>query len=1233
MNNFVSAELPVFRHGKRNLVLATCILLASQGAFAVQSGRGSETAGDVVAVERSVVPVENRKATDGIQQNLPLGIRNNPEDFGDALPEVSPEWTVSEPVTETLAIPNSPSIEKIKSVRSDKPVQPDAIPATKQEESLHEQNLPTDQVTVSSQIEDTDQQVPEPDESIQDGDKSQNSDPPEQAVSVLPEEPPGPEPVEPPDTTGVPDHLVEVPEDWVVTVISRTGGETLTPLPVAVPTPTSDEADASADNTETAESLPPEEEPVADPMIKVASPPVDIEPIDPSSLGDLKELPHSLILNDESYAGLKAYENASGKVLLPLASIAAILGDSVSIDEAEAGVSYVRSRDGARFRLNTETGEVLANGNKVGFLNEVKQIDTGLGLFPANAVQVFAGLHIKRDDEREQISLTLDKRLQYVSGFDLYVNGQQLPFLNPEPRSLGHVLLLPLRPIVEELGSRLEISPDNSEVTVTRYQDNARITLNLATGLIEVEDTPVGTAPNMAYADISQLLLPKESVASLTGTYVTIPPGSRRIDVDLDGQLARIIHPGDSIQSRAASSPPSVESVKAFYDSEHRASAVVRGNYSSYNLKLEYETPTTQGDDGFTPEWMQLFAESIDGWGLGVGDHSTQKGELTGVNASRIRGAYFYNPTKDGVLVGTLGKAQSGTRRLDGGDHIPTYDGEVGGVRYYANNGDFELGIAARNDDDSDSRSVVVSSFKVLDQPDFHLGDLYQRTEVAAGIYDTNNETELGGRFSWDGRLEPNSRFSLSARTDYSSSHLAGEIQAQENDDEDNNDIIDADRLAYGFGASYRPHQQLAYGVNHSRTVRGFLEDDGGGELESWAESSTASVSLKPFVSDFSPWTYFSWNRTTGSDDAAVRRLSGQAVWRLSKMNFLVKHEDQRVDGEDNTWLSSLQVSRDAWIRYFQKKSSLKLSPRFNAWKNSESLNANIGALLSFNSGELLGKRTTFGMAYGRNLGVQLLDKDDDDETLSDGNDYFTANLNFRFNRLLKFNSSYFSDLDGNDNTYASLTAYYEFNPPRNIKQSRENAGLLTGQVFLDENHDGIQQENEKGIPGARIAIKGSRLALNADPNGRFTIQNLPVGVYRIVPDMTRLPLGYLGNPEKIPPVRIGDSLITEMKIPVVQGNQLHGVVYIDKNHNGELDIEDERLENIGLELDDGQETASTIFGQFSFDYLPPGEYRLAVQEDTLPAGVVPDEGQDFTANLSGGGRSKFAVRLVETEP
>lgn len=957
----------------------------------------------------------------------------------------------------------------------------------------------------------------------------------------------------------------------------------------------------------------------------------DTEPL-VSKTGIWSALPHRLILNGKMQRSLHAYETPASYLLLPFLDIAHLLGDELHIDEQGQRVRYRRSRDGAYFELDTKSGEVIANEQSAGFLAEVSLIDLKLGLFPSNAVQVFSGLHIKRDDENGVIGLTLDKRLQFVTGFELYVNGELLPYVNPEPRSLGHVLLLPIRPIIEELGSELRVSADRTTLTVVRKQDTAEISLNMTTGLVFIDGKPVGTAPNMAYADRNQLMLPREALASLTGTYVTLLPGSRRINVDLDDDLARIIHPGDTIRGRARAEGAKIDSVEAFVDTRQTASATVKGHYKDYNMTLDYATPTTAGDDAFTPDWLKLSAQSIDGWRVSVGDQDTHKRELDGVSVSHLKGIYFSNSVDAGILVGTLGQAQSGRRELDGGDTVPTFSGSAAGLRFAQHNGDFEAGVALRNDSEKGYKAVVASTYKRTDKPDFSLGELYQRTDVALGLYDYNDKTSPGGHFAWDARLEPNDKLSLSARTDYSSSAVVAGIV---DDDEVTDSAKLADSLTYGVGATLRQGQNTFYSLNHNRSLKSIFEGAEDGE-KYWSEATSLGVSLLPFQSRYSPWTYLAWDQTSAGDQESVRRITGQTVWGFGQYSLLAKHVDQEAEINGKSWLTSLELSREPWQRFFEKNSSLSLSPRANAWKSDANLHANMGALLAFSSGRLLGKRTRLGMSYGRNLGVTVMkdiDSEDSDEekvSIIDGSDYFGATLNYRFNRLLKLSSSYYSDLDGHDESYASVSAYYEFNPPRRLKNTQDNAGLLMGQVFLDENFDGIQQENERGVANSRVVIQGTPIGLNTDHNGRFTIQNLPVGIYRIKADISRMPLGYITMPGTVPAVKIGDARITEIAVPLTKGSQLSGVVYIDKNYNGELDKSDQRLENIGLELNNGAEAASTVFGQYTFDFLPPGKYTLSVQSDTLPDDVIVDDEQNFTIDIRQSKRNRLLIRLLD---
>jgi len=786
---------------------------------------------------------------------------------------------------------------------------------------------------------------------------------------------------------------------------------------------------------------------------------------------------------------------------------------------------------------------------------------------------------------------------------------------------------LPLRFIVDELGGEIELL-DNS-VSVIRAQDGVKISLNFNSGVVKVNAKPVGIAPNIAYANIDELLLPREAVASLTGTHITIPSGSRRIDVDVDDELSRIIRPGDSIRSSINANSGKVESVRVLYDSDHKLDTDVKGHYKEYSLRMDYHSPSTQGEGRFTPDWLKITAESVDGWILSAGDQVIKHRELDGVNVSRLNGASYYRPMSNGVLVGVAGKPQSGTKELGNGQRISTFGGKAAGLRYYNNKRDFEYGMALRDNQDLNFKGLVLSAHKSLNRPDFRLGNVHQRIDGALGTYDVNGQRDIGGRFSWDARLEPSEALSLSARADYSSSEV---ITGFEQKKAVNYTARIADLSVYGATLNYRPWRRLSFTMTHNETRRGLFEGELTDKMLKWQKKSAAGVSFSTISHRLSPWIHFNWSRSENNEKERVKRLSGQAVWNLNAYHLLLKHEHQKSNVRGKSWLSSLELSRDSMIRYFSKNSRILLSPRLSAWKGTELQSGSIGALASFESGQLLGEQIDFKMSYGKNLGVHRIetqaDLDAQTETLE--NEYFSVHLGIGFNNLLAFNANYYSNLAGSDDIYASLSAFYEFNAPRQIKKTQKNSGILMGQVFFDKNHDGRQQKDEQGIGGVKVSIKGTRVALNADRRGHFTIQNLPVGIYRITPDVSRLPLGFVRQAESETPVQIGDARITTIKIPIVEGSRVSGVVYVDENGNQKVDKGEPRIENIGLELSSGEETASTLFGQFTFDFLPPDNYVLKVQDDTLSNEYEIDPTMKWGIELSSGEKSIINVRLLK---
>src|SRR5882724_8737758 len=59
---------------------------------------------------------------------------------------------------------------------------------------------------------------------------------------------------------------------------------------------------------------------------------------------------------------------------------------------------------------------------------------------------------------------------------------------------------------------------------------------------------------------------------------------------------------------------------------------------------------------------------------------------------------------------------------------------------------------------------------------------------------------------------------------------------------------------------------------------------------------------------------------------------------------------------------------------------------------------------------------------------------------------------------------------------------------------------VISGVVFYDKNHNGLQDSSETGIPGWKIVLEGSKSGtVFTDANGKYQFQGLDSGSYFVV--------------------------------------------------------------------------------------------------------------------------------------
>ncbi|MEL7540928.1 MAG: hypothetical protein AAGJ51_08490, partial [Pseudomonadota bacterium] len=330
-----------------------------------------------------------------------------------------------------------------------------------------------------------------------------------------------------------------------------------------------------------------------------------------------------------------------------LTDIATPLQSRVELHDTLLG--YHRRQDGSLMSINMTDGKVRSNKTVLGKLPDFEPRETADPWIGLNAVTILTGTHAS-EDEQGRTELTLDRQLKPKFGLELWVNGVPVDTFGNEPRTIGPVLLVPLQPIVEELGHDLTVA--NGIVTVRRQQDQATINLELATGLVSVNTTPRGVAQDMQLAERDDLILPFGAVESLTGTHIKLVPMTNRVEVTLDTRLTSTVLPGADLADEARNTPLTVETLTYELSDRGPLRSETRGYVGKYNFRAQLDS--AGGFDNFAatqPGWASLDVTSMEGWQATLGDYGSTYRELSGVGANRVRGAAWRKQRQNGDIL------------------------------------------------------------------------------------------------------------------------------------------------------------------------------------------------------------------------------------------------------------------------------------------------------------------------------------------------------------------------------------------------------------------------------------------------------------------------------------------------------------------------------------------------------------------------------------------------------
>ena len=948
---------------------------------------------------------------------------------------------------------------------------------------------------------------------------------------------------------------------------------------------------------------------------------ISIPEPEPFELEDTPDVALSIELEDMIIEGelvsVRARQIDESTRWFNLTDIAAPLQSRVELHDTLLG--YHRRQDGTLMTINMADGKVRSNKTVLGKLPGFEARETADPWISINAVTILSGTHASEDEQGRTV-LKLDDRLKPQYGLELWVDGVPIDVFENEPRTVGPILLVPLEPIVRELGHELTVA--NGIVTVRRQQDQATINLELATGLISVNTTPRGVTPDMQLAERDTLVLPFGAVEALTGTHVKLVPMTNRVEVTLDTRLTSTALPGASVADEAKDTPLTLETLTYQLNDRGPLRAELTGHVNQYNFRAQVES--AGGLENFAaqqPAWASVDIAALEGWNATLGDYSPAFRELAGVGTSRIRGASWRKQQTSGAIVAiAAGVPLTGAKQDSAQVAVPEFGGFAAGGRIVSKDQTQDAGIAAAVSEDGSNVSVVANGQKsfYFDDRDSGLQSAFIAGDL--GVFS-------GDASGADLRFRGAANYAIDRQTGLTASlNYEGERFVAGADRPTFEGVFDQRNGAHTnltVGANWRADQRIGALNRLGLSSRATLRHKGGDAAQT---STSLSVAANAQIGDFGP-TVSVVAQSTREDGAGAavesQSVRVRGVQRFERGTLTASYTHSKVQGDEAVQQLVATAQANPIRKSFDKGAMVQVGP--NATLNWDGAKARVNAGVSAiaNAGRLLGPKLDLQARFSAFSDFSA-------ETEASDRTRFLGGLEARYrltaNTMLT--AIYTDDFDGRSDLSIGLRGGVSFNPPRASRLPDEGKGVLNGRVFLDRNRDGIRQDDEPGVPGVRVMVIGTRLGLNTSREGYFTIQNIKQGLYAVTVSRESLPLGYLVPENAQPRVTVGSGRRTDVDIPLILSGQVRGTIFIDDNANGAVDAGERRLEGqwISLQPQGEGETRtlhSASFGQYGFESIDPGTYTLKTTVS----------GQPVTQTFTIDGEAPFAVVPIPIPP
>jgi hypothetical protein len=195
------------------------------------------------------------------------------------------------------------------------------------------------------------------------------------------------------------------------------------------------------------------------------------------------------------------------------------------------------------------------------------------------------------------------------------------------------------------------------------------------------------------------------------------------------------------------------------------------------------------------------------------------------------------------------------------------------------------------------------------------------------------------------------------------------------------------------------------------------------------------------------------------------------------------------------------------------------------------------------------------------------------------------------------------------------------------------NFGIIEGWVFRDINANDKFDRDEPGAEGVTLYLEDKRETVT-DSQGYFKFPKVVPGTQKIHLDLGSLSseLTAKDTEKQIKVKAWKEGIVT---FALVRASSIKGRVFIDENSDLVFQDTEEPLEDVAIILLPGEQIRRTnAEGDFKFDNLLPGKYKVRIKSEDIPVGYELVSNEEIELELSAGKEIKdinFVVHLRST--